>query len=295
MQTGHKMNNKYVELGSALSDLLERHGKEASDRRPSGFPQLDEITNGFAPGELIVLADRPSMGRGFVLTRIIDAIAIEQGLPVLIFFSDFGVDQYCHFGIGSQFPGFGILERARRSDFQEKYRKCLSYLVEKYKVAPIVVDNRIGLIIKTIRLQAEKLCRDKGPLGLIVLRNSDALDLRKYGTSRYDQLLGLSKALKKLALRFGCPVLIESDVSRRLENRKRKNMRPLLRDLCYRGALAKHADKLLFVYNHQVYFPAADPLREIIVGKNRTGPMGSVVINDDQIFTSLEQQGNIPE
>ena len=289
------MNNKYVELGLALSDLLDRHGKVASDRRPSGFPQLDEITNGFEPGELIVLADRPSMGRESVLTRMIDAVAIDQGLPVLIFFSDFDLNRYCHFGIGSQFPGFGILERAGRSDFQEKYRKYLSYLVEKYKVAPIVVDNRIGLTVKNIRRQAEMICRDKGPLGLIVIRNSDALDLRKYGTSRYDQLLDLSKASKKLALRFGCPVLIESEVSRRLEHRKRKNMRPLLRDLCYRGALAKHADKLLFVYNHQVYFPQADPMREIIVGKNRTGPMGSVVINDDQIFTSFDRQQNLQE
>ena len=289
------MNNKYVELGSALSDLLERHGKEASDRRPSGFPQLDEITNGFVPGELIVLADRPSMGRVYVLTRMIDAVAIEQGLPVLIFFSDFEVNRYCHFGIGSQFPRFGILGRARESDFKEKYRKYLSHLVEKYKVAPIVVDNRIGLSVKKIRRQAEKLCNDKGPLGLIVVRNSDSLDLRNYGTSRYDQLLGLSRALKKLALRFGCAVLIESEVSRRLENRRRKNMRPLLRDLCCRGALAKHADKLLFVYNHQVYFPEADPQREIIIGKNRTGPMGSVVINEDQIFTSLDQQRNLEE
>ena len=289
------MNPNFVELGSALADLLDRHGKEASDRRASGFPQLDKITTGFAPGELIVLADRPSMGRVYVLTRMIDAVAIEQGLPVLIFFSDFDVDRYCHFGIGSQFPRFGILGRARESDLKEKYRKYLSHLVEKYKVAPIVVDNRIGLSVKKIRRQAEKLSNDKGPLGLIVVRNSDSLDLRKYGTSRYDQLLGLSRALKKLALRFGCPVLVESEVSSRLENRKRKNMRPLFRDLCYRGALAKHADKLLFVYNHQVYFPDASPLREIIVGKNRTGAMGSVVINEDQIFTSLEQQGNIPE
>ena len=284
------MNNKYVELGSALSDLLERHGKEASDRRPSGFPQLDEITNGFVPGELIVLADRPSMGRVYVLTRMIDSVAIEQGLPVLIFFSDFDVDRYCHFGIGSQFPRFGILGRARESDFKEKYRKYLSHLVEKYKVAPIVVDNRIGLSVKKIRRQAEKLCNDKGPLGLIVVRNSDSLDLRNYGTSRYDQLLGLSRALKKLALRFGCAVLIESEVSRRLENRRRKNMRPLLRDLCCRGALAKHADKLLFVYNHQVYFPEASPMREIIIGKNRFGSMGSVVINEDQIFATLGRQ-----
>ena len=285
------MNNTRVELGAALNDLLERQGREPSNQLASGFPQMDEIIGGFTPGELIVLADRPSMGRGLVLTRIIDSVAIEQGLPVLIFFSDFGIDQYCR-RIGMQFPDFGGLGRARGSDLQAKYRRCVSYLVEKYRVAPIVVDNRVGLSVKKIRRQVEMICNRQESIGLVVVTNSDSLDLRKYGTSRYDQLLGLSKELKKLALRFDCPVLVESEVSRRLENRKRKNMRPLLRDLCSRGALAKHADKLLFVYNHQVYFPDASPQREIIIGKNRTGSIGSVVINEDQIFTSVEPQQN---
>ena len=291
MPTGKQMNNTRVELGAALNDLLERQGREPSNQLASGFPQMDEVIGGFTPGELIVLADRPSMGRGLVLTRIIDSVAIEQGLPVLIFFSDFGIDQYCR-RIGMQFPDFGGLGRARGSDLQAKYRRCVSYLVEKYRVAPIVVDNRVGLSVKKIRRQVEMICNRQESIGLVVVTNSDSLDLRKYGTSRYDQLLGLSKELKKLALRFDCPVLVESEVSRRLENRKRKNMRPLLRDLCSRGALAKHADKLLFVYNHQVYFPDASPQREIIIGKNRTGSIGSVVINEDQIFTSVEPQQN---
>ena len=295
MQTGHEMNNAYVDLGSALTSLLERHDNPTSDRIGSGFPRLDEYMGGFVPGELIVLASRPSMGRNPVLIRMIDEVALEHRQTVLVASTDYDVDRFCQYGIGSQFPWFGLRDRIRRSDLEDKHRKYLSYLVEKYKASPIVVVDRAGLSVKQISAQAEAIRINVGPLGLIVVTNGDALNLQKFGTSRYDQLLGLSKALKKLAQRHGCTVLVESEVSRRLEKRKRKNMRPLPSDLCCRGALAKYADKLLFVYNDQIYFPSASPCREIIIGKNRNGPVGFMDINEDQIYKRLDRRQNLQE
>ena len=295
LQAGHEMNNACVDLGSALTNLLERHDNPTSDRIASGFPLLDEYTGGFVPGELIVLASRPSMGRKPVLMRMIDAIALEQGKAVLVASTDYDVDSFCQYGIGSQFLWFGLRDRIRRSDLEDKHRKYLSYLVEKYKASPIVVVDRPGLSVKQISRQAEAIRMNVGPLGLIVVTSGDAMNLQKLGTSRYDQLLGLSKALKKLAQRHCCTVLVESTVSRKLENRKRKYMRPRPNDLACRGALAKYADKLLFVYNDQIYFPNASPCREIIIGKNRDGPTGSMVINEDLIYKRLAQRQNLGE
>ncbi len=289
------MNNAYVELGSALTRLLARHDNNANDRRSSGFPQLDDYTGGFVQGELIVLASRPCMGRKPVLIRMIDTVAIEQRLTVLVVSTDYDVDRFCRFGIGSQFPWFGLSDRVCRSELKDRHRKYLCYLLDKYKAAKIVVLDRAGLSVKQISYLAEAIRMNVGPLGLIVVTDGDALNLQKFGTSRYDQFLGLSKALKKLARRHGCPVLIESEVSRRLERRKRKYMRPRPDDLCCRGALAKYADKLLFVYDDQVYFPNAKPCREIIIGKNRNGPTGFIVINEDQIYSRLDRQRNLQE
>ena len=295
LQAGHEMNNAYVDLGSALTNLLLRHDNPKNDRIGSGFPLLDEYTGGFVPGELIVLASRPSMGRKPVLMRMIDAIALEQGKAVLVASTDYDVDSFCQYGIGSQFLWFGLRDRIRRSDLEDKHRKYLSYLVEKYKASPIVVVDRAGLSVKQISQQAEAIRMNAGPLGLIVMTSCDAMNLQKFGTSRHDQLLGLSKALKKLAQKHCCTVLVESEVSRRLENRKRKYMRPRPNDLVCRGALAKYADKLLFVYNDQIYFPNASPCREIIISRNRNGPAGSTAINEDQIHKRLDQRQNFRE
>lgn len=281
-----------VKIDAVLTGLLERHESQTTDRRSSGFSELDELTGGFAPGELMVLASRPYMSRERVLTRIIDTVAMQHGLPVLIISADCDAENFCQYRIGLQYSYFNLLGRYCGATWRVKQQRGLSALIEKYKTVPIYVNDHAGLSIDEIFENAEQLCNHDGKLGLIVVTNGDALNLQKFGVSRYDQLVGLSKALKKLALEHCCPVLVESEVSRRLEKRKRGRMEPRTKDLYGRGALAKYADMLLFVHFSGNHHMASKPRRKFIIEMNRTGPTGTARIDEDLIFKSLVRKND---
>lgn len=290
--SGENVSTTFKKIDTVLTGLLERHESQTTDRRSSGFPQLDELTDGFAPGELLVLASRADMARQPVLTRIVDTVAMQHRLAVLIFSADCDIENYGRYRIGMQFGSYWRPGRFHSAAWQNKQQRVLTALIEKYKAAPIYVNDSAGLSIDDMFENAEALCDQDEKLGLIVVTNGDALNLQKFGISRYDQLLGLSEALKKLALKHCCTVLVESEVSRRLEKRKRGRMEPRTKDLYGRGALAKYADMLLFVHCSGHYHMASKPRRKFIIEMNRTGPTGTARIDDDLIFTSFVRKND---
>lgn len=275
------MDDDYFSINRALSEMRNRVESDDYHLFSSGFPDLDQYIGGFGRGELIVLASRSGMDRTPVSVRMIDSVAIEQREAVLAFSTDKSIESYCHASIGSQLEYHFDFVRGR--SHSDHFFDALDFLIEKYRGARLHVDTRPGLTVKKLKNHACEYAQDAGRLGMIVVSSVGDLNLRKYGTSECDQLLGVSAALKKLALRVQCPVLAITEISDEVI-RGRKQMRPRLSDLQGNGALAKCADLLLLVHNEKVYDPRSEESREIIVAKSRNGSLCTARFEEKQIF-----------
>lgn len=249
--------------------------KELITGVPSGFKELDRMTAGFQPSDLIIVAGRPSMGKTAFCLNIAQYAAIENKVPVAIFSLEMSKEQLVIRMLCSEALVEG--SRLRTGFLNESDWPKLTIAAGNLSEAPIFIDDTAALSVLELRAKARRLKSDHG-LGLVLI---DYLQLMKGRTkveSRQQEISEISRSLKALAKELNVPVIAVSQLSRKTE--ERTGNRPQLSDLRESGAIEQDADLILFIYRDEVYNRSEDnPNRgkaEIIIGKQRNGPIGKV-------------------
>ncbi len=291
-EEGARLRQGFQLMDKLISELLgrvEEMSQHPNDITgvPSGFRDFDEMTSGLQPGDLVVLAARPSMGKTALAINIAEHVAVTEGLPVAVFSMEMGASQLAIRLVGSIGRiDQGHLRTGRLSD--DEWPR-LTQAVERLQSVSLFIDETPGLSPSELRANAKKLSRQCGKLGLIVV---DYLQLMSTGSSdgdnRATELGEISRGLKMLAKELQCPIIALSQLNRGVETRTDK--RPMMSDLRESGAIEQDADVIMFIYRDDYYFKdSKEPgVAEIIIGKQRNGPTGTVKLTFLKPLTKFE-------
>ena len=270
------MDALIVQLIDRVNELHENGAEEVTGVR-TGFYDLDRMTAGLQPGDLIVLAARPSMGKTAFALNIGEHVAVNEGLPVVVFSMEMGAAQLALRMVGSL--GRIDQQHLRTGALRDDEWGRLSEAVDKLGKVTMYIDESPALNPSELRARARRQARQCGKLGLIIV---DYLQLMSGTTSSNDEnratVIGeISRGLKALAKELQCPVIALSQLNRSVESRTDK--RPMMSDLRESGAIEQDADVIMFIYRDDYYNKDASKepgVAEIIIGKQRNGPVGTV-------------------
>ncbi|MCK4493337.1 MAG: replicative DNA helicase [Methylococcales bacterium] len=240
----------------------------------TGFTEFDEKTLGLQQGDLIIVAGRPSMGKTTIAMNMAEYIAINGDKPVAIFSMEMPGDALA-MRIMSSSGGIDH-HKIRTGKLGEEDWPRLTSLLNLLADKKLFIDDTPALSPTEVRSRSRRLAKDHGPLGLIVLDYIQLMQSPSSGENRVQQISDISRGLKALAKEMNVPVVALSQLNRNLEQRPDK--RPIMSDLRDSGAIEQDADLIVFVYRDVVYnedCPDKD-LAEIIIGKQRNGPIGTV-------------------
>lgn len=279
-QEGARSSQGFQEIQPLLAQVVERidelyHREGDSDVTgiPTGFLDLDRMTSGLQPGDLVIVAGRPSMGKTSFAMNLAEHVAIEQGLPVAVFSMEMGAVQLAMRMLGS----VGMLDqhRMRTGKLRADDWPRVTHAVQRMQDAQVYIDETPGLTAVDLRARARRLTRQCSKLGLIVIDYIQLMSSSGGGENRATEISEISRALKSLAKELDCPVIALSQLNRSLE--QRPNKRPIMSDLRESGAIEQDADVILFIYRDEVYNPDSPDkgTAEIIIGKQRNGPIGT--------------------
>jgi replicative DNA helicase len=257
-----------------IDELYNRDTQNDITGVPTGFIDLDRMTSGLQPGDLIIVAGRPSMGKTAFSINIGENVAIESGLPVAVFSMEMGGTQLAMRMLGS----VGRLDqhRLRTGRLVDEDWPRLTHAIQKMNDAQLYIDETPALSSIELRARSRRLSRQCGKLGLIIIDYLQLMSANSAGENRATEISEISRNLKGLAKELHCPVIALSQLNRSLE--QRPNKRPVMSDLRESGAIEQDADVILFIYRDEVYNPDSQDkgTAEIIIGKQRNGPIGSV-------------------
>ena len=244
---------------------------------PSGFKDLDELTGGFQPGNLIIIAARPSMGKSALVTNMAEN-AVLGGHPVALFSLEMSESELAQRFVASQARIRG--EELRKGRVAEdRWGKILA-ACQRLADAPMHVDDSSDIGVLEVRAKARRLHHEiEGGLGMIIV---DYLQLMRHEgrvENRVEQVGQISRGLKGLARELEVPVIALSQLSRAVEQRGGEK-RPILSDLRESGNLEQDADLVMFIYREEYYEKDSERPGEadIIIAKHRNGPIGDVVL-----------------
>lgn len=254
---------------------------------PSGFADLDQKTSGFQPGDLVIVAGRPSMGKTAFALNVGEYVALETNKPVAVFSMEMGGAQLAMRMLGS----IGRLDqhKVRTGQLDDDDWPRLTHALGRLHDAPIFIDESAALNALEVRARARRLYRQHDGLGLIII---DYLQLMSSSSpnseNRASEISEISRSLKALAKELQVPVIALSQLNRGLE--QRPNKRPIMSDLRESGAIEQDADVILFIYRDEVYNPDTQDkgIAEIIIGKQRNGPIGKVDLTFLGEYTRFE-------
>ncbi len=282
-EAGSRGKQGFVPMPPLLTQVVERiETLYARDNTSdvtgtaTGFAELDRMTSGLQPGDLVIVAGRPSMGKTAFSINIAENVALDSKLPVAIFSMEMGGTQLAMRMLGS----VGKLNQhdLRTGRLQDDDWGRLTQALGKLNDAPIHIDESAALSALEVRARARRLHRQNNGLGLIVI---DYLQLMsgsagKSNENRATEISEISRSLKSLAKELHVPVIALSQLNRSLE--QRPNKRPVMSDLRESGAIEQDADLILFIYRDEVYNSDSPDKgkAEIIIGKQRNGPIGKV-------------------
>jgi replicative DNA helicase len=269
-----------------IEKLYEK--KELVTGVPSGFKELDQRTAGFQPSDLIIVAGRPSMGKTAFCLNVAQYAAIEKGIPVAIFSLEMSKEQLVIRMLCSEARVEGT--RLRTGYLSESDWPKLTLAAGNLSDAPIYIDDTASLSILELRAKARRLNAEHG-LGMLVIDYLQLMRGRSKAESRQQEISEISRSLKALAKELNIPVIAVSQLSRKTE--ERRDFRPQLSDLRESGAIEQDADVILFLYRDELYNRSEDnPNRgkaEVIIGKQRNGPIGKVELAFLDKFTTFKE------
>ncbi len=292
-EEGARGSQGFIEIQPLLTQVVERidelyNRDSGSDITgvPTGMIDLDRMTSGLQPGDLIIVAGRPSMGKTAFSVNIGENVAIDSGLPVAIFSMEMGGAQLAMRMLGS----VGRLDqhRLRTGRLNDEDWPRLTHAIQKMNEAQVFIDETPALSSIELRARSRRLARQCGRLGLIIVDYLQLMSANSPGENRATEISEISRNLKGLAKELNCPVIALSQLNRSLE--QRPNKRPVMSDLRESGAIEQDADLILFIYRDEVYNPDSPDKgsAEIIIGKQRNGPIGSVRMTFLGQFTRFE-------
>ena len=269
-----------------IDELYSREGNSEVTGIPTGFADLDRMTSGLQEGDLVIVAGRPSMGKTAFSINIGEHVAMETGMPVLVFSMEMGGAQLAMRMLGS----VGRLDqnRLRTGRLNTEDWPRLTHAIQKLNDTQIYIDETPALTPVELRARTRRQARMCGKLGLIVVDYLQLMSSNSHGENRATEISEISRNLKGLAKELNCPVIALSQLNRSLE--QRPNKRPIMSDLRESGAIEQDADLILFIYRDEVYNPDSADLgtAEIIVGKQRNGPIGHCRLTFLGQFTKFE-------
>jgi len=299
-EQGTRNRTGFEEIQPVLARVMERidylyHRDNPSDVTgvPTGFVDLDEKTAGLQPGDLIIVAGRPSMGKTAFALNMAENVAVDNGLPVAVFSMEMGGTQLAMRMLGS--ISRVDQHRMRTGRLNDEEWGKLSSAMGKLHDAPIFIDETAALNALELRSRARRLRRQCGKLGLIVVDYLQLMSGSSQSSSenRATEISEISRGLKALAKELEVPVVALSQLNRALEQRNDK--RPMMSDLRESGAIEQDADVILFIYRDEVYFPDKPESRgvaEVIIGKQRNGPIGKVELTFLGQYTRFENRAS---
>ncbi len=288
-QSLHRMDKLLVDLMDRVNELAE-HGADDVTGVRTGFYDLDRMTAGLQKGDLIVLAARPSMGKTAFAINIGENVAINEGLPVLVFSMEMGAAQLALRMVGS----IGRIDQShlRTGRLADDEWGRLTEAVDKMSQAKLFIDESPGLSPGEVRARARRLAREfGGTLGLIIIDYLQLMAGDGGGSeeNRATVLGEISRGMKGLAKELQCPVIALSQLNRSVEQRPDK--RPMMSDLRESGAIEQDADIIMFIYRDEYYTKdqCKEPgVAEIIIAKQRNGPVGTVKLGFQRMHTKFE-------
>jgi replicative DNA helicase len=292
-EEGTRMKQGFQSMDALVVELLDRVTEMAENPNDitgvrTGFYEFDKMTSGLQPGDMIVLAARPSMGKTSLAINIAEHVALNEGLPVAVFSMEMGASQLAVRIVGS----IGRIDQGhlRTGKLSDEEWPRLTEAIEKLRNVSLHIDETPGLTTSELRANARRLARQYGRLGLIVV---DYLQLMSVSSSMSDEnratAVGeISRGLKMLAKELKCPVIALSQLSRGVESRTDK--RPMMSDLRESGAIEQDADIIMFIYRDDYYDKnSKEPgVAEVIISKHRNGPTGTVKLAFLKPLTKFE-------
>ncbi len=285
-EVGAKAKQGFVKIDPLLTETVERidmlYSRENKDDvigLATGYVDLDRMTSGLQPGELIVIAARPSMGKTALAMNIVEHVTLNLKKTAAVFSMEMSGSQLALRMIGS--VGRVDQHKLRSGTFEESEWPKLVDAVGKLNDSQIHIDDTAGLNALELRSRARRLHRQCGGLSLIVV---DYLQLMSGTSSRREEnrateVAEISRSLKSLAKELKVPVVALSQLNRSVESRVDK--RPMMSDLRESGAIEQDADLIMFIYRDEVYNPTNEASKgkaEIIIAKQRNGPTGPITL-----------------
>ncbi len=282
-------------VGPVLDGVLRRMDELGSRKNPSevtglatGFAQLDAMTTGMQAGELIVIAARPAMGKTALALNIVEHVALAEHKNVAFFSLEMANDQL----------GVRMLSSAAKMNQQRVKVGRLNdaewgkvhAASNRLREAGIYLDEEGSITANELRSRARSIHRECGGLDLVVIDYLQLMQTSGRSDNRAQEVAEISRALKLLAKELCCPVIALSQLNRGLE--QRPNRRPIMSDLRDSGGIEQDADWILFIYRDEVYNPDSPDkgIAELIIGKQRNGPIGTVDVNWRGEWTRFEDR-----
>lgn len=252
----------------------------------TGYINLDKKTSGLQKSDLIIVAGRPSMGKTTFAMNLAEHAVLHQDKPVLVFSLEMPAESL----IFRMLSSIGRIDqsRLRSGQLEDEDWPKLTAAIAKLKDRPLLIDDTVGLSPTEMRARARRVAREYGGVALVVVDYLQLMQIKGFGDNRVGEISEISRSLKTLAREFECPVIALSQLNRSLE--QRPNKRPVMSDLRESGAIEQDADIIAFVYRDEVYNEDTPEkgVAEIIIGKQRNGPIGTVKLGFVGQFTRFD-------
>ncbi|HEU0224787.1 MAG TPA: replicative DNA helicase, partial [Steroidobacteraceae bacterium] len=289
-ERGSRGKTGFIAIKDVLPQTIDRldllHQSPGEIRGvPTGFTLLDRKTTGFQPGDLIVIAGRPSMGKTTLAVNIAENAAIAKGVPSAIFSMEMSAEQLTLRLISSL--GRVNQTHLRTGNFSEEDWSRIQGAMAQLSGAPLYVDESPALTPTEVRARARRLKRERG-LGLVVVDYLQLMQVPGTKENRATEISEISRSLKALAKELQVPVVALSQLNRAVEQRTDK--KPVMSDLRESGAIEQDSDLILLIYREEVYDPNTTRrgVADIIIAKQRNGPVGEVQLTFLGEYTRFE-------
>ena len=289
-ESGARGRKGFVAMRAAVKDAFQIlhqrfESKGSVTGLATGFADLDDKTAGLQPSDLIIIAARPSMGKTALAVNIAEHAALKSRKAVAIFSMEMSASQLAFRLISSL--GRINQQHLRTGDIQEEEWPRVTSAITLLSDAKIFIDDTPALSPSELRARARRLKREHD-LGLIVIDYLQLMQVPGNKENRATEISEISRGLKALAKELNIPVIALSQLNRSLEQRTDK--RPVMSDLRESGAIEQDADLILFIYREEVYDKDSSKkgTAEIIIGKQRNGPIGTVDLAFLGQFTKFE-------
>ena len=287
--TRTRRTSEFKVARDVVKDVLENIQKMSTQHSSvtgtsSGFRALDRMTNGFQRGDLIILAARPSMGKTTFAMNLAESILFHTDLPVVVFSMEMPAESI----VMRLLSSWGAINQThlRSGQMNEDEWGKLSNAIAHLHAKKLYIDDSTALPPSEVRSRCRRIAKDNdGKLGMVMVDYLQLMKVPGLGDNRVGEISEISRSLKALAREMNCPVVALSQLNRSLENRP--NKRPIMSDLRESGAIEQDADLIMFIYRDEVYNENSDAkgTAEIIIGKQRNGPIGTVRLSFEGQFT----------